>query len=64
MRKETDEGVRKELQAIVEMAAESITLKKFNLVGCKMKIYQERLKHLNFLDLLSLLKDDEEQELT
>lgn len=36
----------KDLSLIAELLMESISLKKVNLVGCKMKIYQERMKDL------------------
>ena len=36
----------KGLSVIADLLLESISLKKVNLVGCKMKIYQERMKDL------------------
>jgi hypothetical protein len=36
----------KGLSVIADLLMESIILKKVNLVGCKMKIYQERMKDL------------------
>jgi hypothetical protein len=44
-----------------DMLNENLSLRKINLVGCKMKIYQERLKDINFLELVSILRDEDEQ---
>lgn len=59
-----DDAMFKELQVITDLLVDSLNLKKFNLVGCKMKIYQERMKELNFLELMDNLRakrDDEEE---
>ena len=34
-----DDEIFKELGILVDLLNESLTMKKFNLVGCKMKIY-------------------------
>lgn len=52
----------KELQVIVDLVGESLTLKKFNLIGCKMRIYQERLKEINFVKLLLTLQGVQEEQ--
>jgi len=36
----------KECNAFMDLLCDSLTLKKINLVGCKMKIYQERMKEI------------------
>ena len=33
-----------DLSILPELLVESVTLKKMNLLGCKMKIYQERMR--------------------
>jgi hypothetical protein len=48
-----EEAMFKELQVIIDLISESVTLKKFNLIGCKMRIYQERMKELSFIELLT-----------
>jgi hypothetical protein len=37
---------------------ESLHLKRFNTIGCKMKIYQERLREINFIELLLAFRDE------
>ena len=37
---------------------DSLILKRFNTVGCKMKIYQERLREINFIEILLALRDE------
>lgn len=44
------------LMGIIESAKESLQLKKVNLLGCKMKIYQERMRQVQFLEILSRYK--------
>ena len=41
-----DETMIKELSVVVDLLLESINLKKFNLIGCKMKVYAERMKDI------------------
>ncbi|TNV87452.1 hypothetical protein FGO68_gene14540 [Halteria grandinella] len=57
-----DDAMFKELQVLQELLIDSLTLKKFNLVGCKMKIYQERMKELNFLELMDTLRARREED--
>lgn len=59
-----DDAMFKELQVIFDLLVDSLSLKKFNLVGCKMKIYQERMKELNFLELMETMRErrDEDEE--
>ena len=35
-------------------------MKKFNLVGCKMKVYQERMKEIHFLELLQTFRENDQ----
>lgn len=39
-----DEELFKDLGVLVELLNESLSMKKFNLVGCKMKVYHERMR--------------------
>jgi hypothetical protein len=41
-----DEEMFRDLGILVDLLNESLAMKKFNLVGCKMKIYQERMKEI------------------
>lgn len=41
-----DEDIFRDLGVLVDLLNESLAMKKVNLVGCKMKIYQERMKEI------------------
>lgn len=41
-----DEEIFRDTLILVDLLNESLSMKKFNLVGCKMKIYQERMKEI------------------
>jgi hypothetical protein len=41
-----ENDVFEDISVLVELLNEVISMKKFNLVGCKMKIYQERLRNI------------------
>lgn len=53
-----DEALFKQLEVFHQLLLESLFLKRFNTIGCKMKIYQERLRELNFLELLLAFRDE------
>lgn len=41
---------------IIEIVRDSLQHKKLNLLGCKMKIYQERMRQIQFLDIMYRFK--------
>ena len=41
---------------IIEIVRDSLQHKKLNLLGCKMKIYQERMRQIQFLDIMARFK--------
>lgn len=41
-----DEDVFEDISILVELLNESLSMKKFNLIGCKMKVYQERMREI------------------
>ena len=55
-----DEEMFRDLLLLVDLLNESLAIKKFNLVGCKMKVYQERMKEINFLEMLSMFREDDQ----
>ena len=46
----------KNLLGIIELTKDTLQQKKMNLLGCKMKIYQERMRQIQFLEILSRYK--------
>ncbi len=54
-----DDDVSDEIGILVTLLNETLTMKKFNLVGCKMKIYQERMRQMSFLDLITIFKEND-----
>ena len=38
---------------------DSLNLRKINLIGCKMKIYQERLRNTSFLSIIDNFKKED-----
>ena len=47
----------KSLKGVIQLTRDSLQQKRMNLLGCKMKIYQERLRQIQFLEILSRFKD-------
>jgi hypothetical protein len=47
------------MNILPDLLNESLTMKKFNLVGCKMKVYLERLREINFLELVSFFREND-----
>lgn len=45
------------MQGLIELVRDSLQNKKMNLLGCKMKIYQERLRQMQFLEILTRFKE-------
>ena len=43
----------KQLMGLIELCRDSLAQKKTNLLGCKMKIYQERMRQIQFLEILT-----------
>ena len=41
---------------VIELTKETLQQKKVNLLGCKMKIYQERMRQIQFLEVISKYK--------
>lgn len=41
-----EDDVFEDISILIDLLNESLTMKKFNLVGCKMKVYQERLREI------------------
>jgi hypothetical protein len=54
-----DDDVSDEIGILISLLNESLTMKKFNLVGCKMKIYQERMRQMSFLEMITTFKKDD-----
>lgn len=44
-------------QGLIKMVKECLQNKKINLLGCKMKIYQERLRQIQFIEILCRFKE-------
>jgi hypothetical protein len=49
-------GLFKILLGLIELTREAIQQKKMNLLGCKMKVYQERMRQMQFLEIISRFK--------
>lgn len=58
----TNTQARRNLQCIVDLVRDCYQNKKMNLLGCKMKIYQERLRQMQFLEVISRFKQVKEYE--
>ena len=41
-----DDEMFRDMGVLVDLLNESLSMKKFNLIGCKMKIYQERMREI------------------
>ena len=46
-------------ERVLELLLDTFALKKVNLVGCKMKIYVERLKNYDYLELVEQFRSQE-----
>ena len=49
-------SIFKNLIGIAQLVRETLQQKRMNLLGCKMKIYQERLRQIQFLEIISRYK--------
>ena len=49
-------GMAKSLKGVIQLTRDSLQQKRMNLLGCKMKIYQERMRQIQFLEILSRFK--------
>lgn len=49
-------GIYKNLIGIAQLTRETLQQKRVNLLGCKMKIYQERMRQIQFLEIISRFK--------
>jgi|TARA_B110000285_G_C14942588_1_gene522760 hypothetical protein len=49
-------GMTKSLKGVIQLTRDSLQQKRVNLLGCKMKIYQERMRQIQFLEILSRFK--------
>ncbi|CDW85605.1 UNKNOWN [Stylonychia lemnae] len=58
--KGVDDEIFKDFSIFVELLNESLVMKKFNLVGCKMKVYQERMKEINFLEMIQQFRENDQ----
>jgi len=60
--KDKDERHPAEIQPVVTMLKnilqENINFRRLTLVGCKMKIYQERMRMSSFLNVIASIKND------
>lgn len=57
-----NKAVIKNLVGIIKLVRDSLQHKKMNLLGCKMKIYQERLRQIQFLEVLNKYKECKKYE--